>query len=132
VEEITFEHISLNLPIIAKNALENLKDGEQEEEISLGTTKFEEKVVIKENIVDEEIVETPENELEEKNQNEDILEESDDNEEPYIYDEDELNELDGKALLDICDELGIEFEGENIERADVIQAILDAQNNDNE
>lgn len=36
VEEITFEHISLNLLVIAKNALENLKDGEEEETEQFG------------------------------------------------------------------------------------------------
>lgn len=131
VEEITFEHFSLNLPTIAKKALENLKEGEQEEEIPLETTHIEE------NIVEEEFVETPENEEvknepEEVNQNEENLEESGDIEENYIYEEDELNELENEALLEICDELGIEFEEENVERADMIQSILNAQNNDNE
>lgn len=32
VEEITFEHISLNLPVIAKNALEDLKEAQETEE----------------------------------------------------------------------------------------------------
>lgn len=32
VEEITFEHISLNLPVIAKNALEDLKEAQESEE----------------------------------------------------------------------------------------------------
>lgn len=132
VEEITFEHISLNLPIIAKNALEKLKDDKQEEEIPLETSDLREEVVAEENIVDDEIVVMPENEdveneLEEEDAEEEDAEEYDEN---YIYDEDELNELDDEALLEICDELGIEFEEENVERADVIQAILDAQDED--
>ena len=32
VEELTFEHISLNLPVIAKNALEDLKEAQETEE----------------------------------------------------------------------------------------------------
>jgi hypothetical protein len=61
VEGITFEHISLNLPVIAKNALEKL-------------------------------------ELD-KNVQEKVLEENDSEEskdEPYVYDEEELNESDNE------------------------------------
>jgi hypothetical protein len=42
VEDITFEHISLNLPVIAKNALENLKESENEETLEEETETSEE------------------------------------------------------------------------------------------
>jgi len=101
IEDVTFEHISLNLPNIAKNALEQLEKELNEEELS-------------------------NDEVEEEQ-----IEEEDDDE--YLYDEDELNELEDEQLIDICNELGIELEEDNVTRESVIQAILDAQNNsDNE
>ena len=130
VEDITFEHISLNLPNIAKNALAELNGDSAETpetEFSDNETVFENEVV-EEAIVEEtfapegsniptEDIETPDNE-----------------DEPYIYDESELQELDDEALLDIATEFGIEFEGESVERKEIIAAILDAQdeNSDNE
>jgi hypothetical protein len=115
VEDITFEHISLNLPVIAKNALEKLE-----------LDKNIQEKVAEDSLEKSEEVEEPVNEaLEEGNS-----EESKD--EPYVYDEEELNELDDETLLDICNELDIEFEDDNVERNKVIQAILDAQNGDNE
>jgi hypothetical protein len=108
VEDITFEHISLNLPNIAKTALEELNGG------SIETSDA---VVPK-------IPNIPAEDTEIYN----------DDEEKYIYDESELQELAGESLLDIATELGIEFEDESIEREDIIAAILEAQdeNNDNE
>ena len=123
VEEITFEHISLNLPIIAKNALEELNEEKtdiQEEEKVENSENEEE---FEDDVQDNEILENTEESEEEEN---------DDENKTYIYVEDELNELEDDALLDICDEFGIEFENENVERDEVIQAILNAQNNDNE
>jgi len=125
VEDITFEHISLNLPTIAKNALEELNE---DKTAGIGENSIEgsEDVVVEEEELEEEIQEEEEDNDAEDN-----------NEEPYIYSEDELNELTDEALLDICNELDIEFEFEDeedevVEREDMIQAILDAQNNNNE
>jgi len=126
VEDITFEHISLHLPSIAKNALDELN--ENLEEIEDNQYDFSETP-----IVEKEVVET---DLENEEQDDEILEENEseneNDKETYIYEEDELNELEDEELLDICNELGVEFEDETVERADVIQAILDSQNNDNE
>lgn len=145
VEEITFEHMSLNLPRIAKSALEELKDGDliekmPEEEI-LEEKKLEEvieeekkpeEIVVEDNIIEVGLFETQESK--ENSQNEEISEELECNKSNYIYDKSELDELEDDVLLKICDKLGIEFEDENVERNDVIQAILDiqAQNNLNE
>jgi hypothetical protein len=108
VENITFEHISLNLPVIAKNALEELESDK---------TNDTQASLIEES---EEIITNGDMENDE---NEGKL---------YIYDEDELNELDNNALLDICNSYGIEFDNEEIEREEIIRIILDAQNNDNQ
>jgi hypothetical protein len=149
VEEITFEHISLNLPVIAKNALDNLAKMESElvenneispvEEESTETASDEtveqtvEETALEETV--EEIVEETVEETATEETVEEIVEEtveiSESNEEgedeSYIFDEDELNEIDDESLLDICNELNIEFEDESIERQDIIAAILDVQ-----
>lgn len=128
VEDITFEHISLNLPIIAKNALDNLNEiQEEEEEIATETTEFEADMELdeeEEGFEEEEVID------EESEEEEDEYEEEE--EEIYIYSEEELEELKDEELFDICEEYGIEFEEEYVERSAVIQAILDAQNNENE
>jgi hypothetical protein len=136
VEDITFEHISLNLPVIAKNALEELAEKEM--------TMFKNGEISKENNVEPAIDKTVENRIEKtvkpvnSESNTDRTEkapvsggEREESDEPYIYDEDELNELDDETLLDICNELGIELD-DNVERETVIDAILDAQNDNNE
>jgi hypothetical protein len=116
VEDITFEHISLNLPNIAKTALDELNTKEEE------TFQPEFADVFSEN----------EDEISGK------TEDQNENEEEYIYDESELQELDDETLLNIANELGIEFEEDEIEREEIIAAILEVQkeeqeeNNDNE
>ncbi|MDR1121716.1 MAG: hypothetical protein LBM08_12460 [Dysgonamonadaceae bacterium] len=121
VEDITFEHISLNLPIIAKNALENLKD-EAQEESETDTSRHS-----------DESQHPLNNEIAGQARDESVVEENEEETDgKYVYDESELQDLDDENLLDICAELGIEFEETNVERKDVIQAILNAQNNDNE
>ena len=130
VEDITFEHISLNLPIIAKNALSELS-GENHQDVE---NESEEEVIESEISVND--LETGE-ELEDETQTDTTSEDTEENENVSashtgIYDEEELNELENETLLDICNELGIEFGNATVEREDVIQAILDAQNNNNE
>jgi hypothetical protein len=121
IEDITFEHIALNLPVIAKNALEELSGKE-----IVTSEDTEEKTVESENN------ESNIDEMEETTVFEpDEQEESYSEDEPYVYDENELNELDNEVLLDICNELGIEFEGDSVGREEIIAAILDAQSNDN-
>lgn len=135
VEDITFEHISLNLPIIAKNALDNLNEiQEEEEEIATETTEFEADMELdeeEEGFEEEEVIDE-ESEEEEDEEEEEEEDESEEEEEIYIYSEEELEELKDEELFDICEEYGIEFEEEYVERSAVIQAILDAQNNENE
>lgn len=130
VEDITFEHISLDLPSIAKNALDELNEEKMED----AQNEFPENII--EEKIEVVIEEEKETVIEEEIQNDEISEESEsgnkNNEESYIYDEAELNELEDEALWNICNELGIEFEDETVERADMIQAILDIQNNENE
>ena len=138
VEDITFEHISLNLPNIAKNALKELEDLVENED-------FEEDLVEDEYLEEEEDLEEEEYsdeeedlEEEEYSDDEENLEEEEESDEDLedddeYYNEDELNALDDESLLEICNEYGIEFEDENIEREEMIQAILDIQDdNDNE
>jgi len=132
VEDITFEHISLNLPNIAKNALNELEGILNEEEL---TEEFFSEEYIEEELTEEETGDIQEEENPEETEEEETQEEEDgdENEEEDIYSEEELNELDDDELSEICDELGIEFEGdEDIEREDMIQAILDAQGEDND
>jgi hypothetical protein len=140
VENITFEHISLNLPNIAKTALEELNGGDingpseldsesSVDEIADQARNDEEEDVEKEIIVEaEKIVAEQENEISEE------LENQNEYDGEYVFDESELQDLEDEVLLDIANELGIEFEEENVERADLIAAILETQakNNDNE
>ena len=109
VEDITDEHMALNLPAIAKNALENLEAGLN---------------IIEEEIIEEEIIE--EEHVEEEYDNEEENDEGDDDDE-YIYDEDELNEFEDEVLMEICDDLGIEYDSENFDRDTAIAEILEAQ-----
>jgi hypothetical protein len=141
VEDITFEHISLNLPNIAKTALQELNgetgDSHSDSDSVGENNETGENIPYFENMecldAEKEEIAGISTTLNDRN-NDEEEETSDDEEEEYIYDESELEELDDEALLDIAIELGIEFEGENVERAEIIAAILEAQNenNDNE
>jgi hypothetical protein len=114
VEEITFEHISLNLPVIAKNALEELAKLEPEPPENNETVPEEENTEMI-------LVETVEGVVSETGYERQ-------GEERYFLDEITLSELDTEVLLGICNELNIKFGDENIERENIIAAILDAQN----
>ncbi|MCD8178373.1 MAG: hypothetical protein LUE98_13500 [Tannerellaceae bacterium] len=140
VEDITFEHISLNLPIIVKNALDELNDQSNENEEETVEDLLETPIITEEPVEDseEDVVcsdteEAPEDSVEEEIEEDETPEfapDNDDEEEPYIYDEEELNELEDEDLLEICHEFGLECS--TMERDEVIQAILNAQNSDNE
>ncbi|MCD8044194.1 MAG: hypothetical protein LUH10_14165 [Tannerellaceae bacterium] len=140
VEDITFEHISLNLPIIAKNALDALNDQSNENEEETVEDLLETPIITEEPVEDseEDVLcsdpeEAPEDSVEEEIEEDETPEfapDNDDEEEPYIYDEEELNELEDEDLLEICHEFGLECS--TMERDEVIQAILNAQNSDNE
>lgn len=108
VEDITFEHISLNLPAIAKNALEKIEEisvaevpvaevaeEEAEELVTMAETVEEaaEEAVeeaVEETVVEETVVEEPE-ELEEEEDEDDFDEDED---EDYEDDDDDFDEDD--------------------------------------
>jgi hypothetical protein len=140
VEDITFEHISLHLPSIAKNALAELnenKNADSQEEIPGNPVEDSKETTVEDEVVTN--VET-ENKLElEKSVQDDAIsgkaaEDESENayeEVPYIYDKDELEDLPDESLDEICAELGIDLNCRDDGREDVIRAILDAQNSDN-
>ena len=137
VADITFEHISLNLPNIAKTALEELEgkidDPPQSEEEEIFEEEIEE--TEDEEIENNEIEEVEEiEEIEESENDEESEEESEDAAPPYTFDEDELNELDDDTLKAILDEKGIDFDEEEFDRDQAIADILEYQdeNSDNE
>ena len=128
VEDITFERISLNLPSLAKTALEELNGATPDQEI------------VKEENVEETIVtvnkDKEENQAISEADNNSDIEDSDDSDkknedlnedEPYIYVESELQELDDEALLEIASKFNIAFEANDFKREAIIFAILDAQ-----
>ena len=153
VEEITFEHISLNLPSVVKNALDNLdmqaiksvEETESEEEIY---DQDEEELEIFDDIEeeidedseDEEIDEGSEDEEDDDSEDEEIDEDSEDEEDEDSEDEEDddsedeeedteavLNDLDDTELMGILDELGIEYDEDDFDREAAIQAILECE-----
>lgn len=144
VEDIAFEHIALNLPIIAKNALENLQ--EREEITPLVGNSDEGQNLLKEEDVENEqengevaveLAEISEEELKEdgsENQEEELSEDEDvdDKEEEEetdesIYSEDDLKDLDDEDLHYILDNLGLEYDADEFDREQAIADILDNQ-----
>ncbi len=144
VEDIAFEHIALNLPIIAKNALENLQ--EREEITPLVGNSDEGQNLLKEEDVENEqengevaveLAEISEEELKEdgsENQEEELSEDEDvdDKEEEEetdesLYSEDDLKDLDDEDLHYILDNLGLEYDADEFDREQAIADILDNQ-----
>lgn len=133
IENITFEHISLNLPIIAKNALQNLESDSTLSADNLNTeiknnatnSGLETENSEIENQINKELNARPTEELDE-----DTLEYDD--EEEFTYSEDELNEMSDDDLKAICNDLNIEYSDEDFDRDSAIQEILDTQMDDNE
>ncbi|MDR1380982.1 MAG: hypothetical protein LBJ47_05820, partial [Tannerella sp.] len=135
VENITFEHIALNLPIIAKNALENLKDGEPEEETEPSTDLHadesqnpmamanEEEITEQVRNDGESVVEEEIEKAEDESQDGNMENEDGD----YRFSEEELNDLDDETLRQILDELGLGYDAGNFEREQAIFDILDNQ-----
>jgi hypothetical protein len=101
VEDITFEHISLHLPSIAKNALDELNE---------------------EQIEDDNLVEGNEISSEQEIENQ-----GNDNEFTF-YSEEELNEMLDEELQDICDSWGVDYDVENFVREESIVEIIKVQN----
>jgi ABC-type multidrug transport system fused ATPase/permease subunit len=94
VEKITFEHISLNLPVIAKKALEELNAKEDEApqpEIVDEALKNDNTNIVEQHIENQETQNSEEATEVEKTEEE---KSGDTGEEPYIFDEDEVNDED--------------------------------------
>ena len=145
IENLTYEHISLNLPIIAKNALKEL----EEDLISEPTTNVEEitsndiignsfdiKKVNDNNIANLSSNEEAVSEAEEVNNEENLKsDEAERDEEPETdeegYTEEELAQLSDSEIIDILNEWGFE-PMEEFDRDEAISAILETQENGNE
>jgi len=144
IEDITYEHISLNLPVIAKNALREL----EEDLVSEPNTNIEEIVsneipnnsddiqnVDDGNItnlsLDEEIESKEVETIDEENLESDKIE-SDEESEAYtkIYTEEELEQLSETEIIEILDKLGFE-PMEDFDKVEAISAILEAQEETN-
>jgi len=157
VEDITFEHIALNLPIIAKNALENLKEREEETPFDgysdegrnllneeAEDEQADEEIVVEQAVISEEELTEDDSEIQEDELSEDEEQDEDDNEEEeevsedeeqeeddeteeYQYSKDELNDLDDESLQQILDELGLEYDADEFDREQAIDDILENQ-----
>ncbi len=144
IESITFEHISLNLPSIAKNALADLEPKENfGENVQVGKTNHtansnQENLDVDRIINHSETAET--GKMDSMNAERNVISDNDDNlwfqfdedEEgsnlPF-YSVDQLNEMNENELLAFCNELGIEFDNENLTRDLIISKIIDYQKN---
>lgn len=119
LEDITFEHISLNLPIIAKNALENLKNAERFDESKILAMRNNEPVSVekefadeKANIQDEEFEETEKEPITKSKEN-------------LKYTKEELQNMDNESLQQILDELDLVYDADIFIREKAITDILD-------
>jgi hypothetical protein len=137
VEDITYEHISLNLPAIAKNALEEL-DGKA---VERPQSEISDEIETNESIAENQESETEEQKQAYEKKKEEVIEDSEEvteieetDDEESIYDNDELCDLDDETLQQICDELGIEYNEYKFDRQEAIITILESQsgNEDNE
>ena len=161
IEDITYDHISLNLPSIAKNTLRELDEDlvsepTNVEEIESNDNSSNIENVVDDNITnlnsDEETVIANEEEVSEDENSEDNLEadeeesddeesddeESDDEEsdedsetDNIEYTEEELEQLSDSEIVDIMNEWDIE-PMEEFDRDEAISAILEAQENADE
>lgn len=150
VEDITFEHISLNLPNIAKNALQELggapipeepknketkhyasEDNRYTSEEKSNTGCYEEvvtkKIEIEEVIDDKHNVNTEHNTTEKDNPG---IESG--GRALHIYSEEELTALPDERLKEICKKIGIEYNDTDFDKDYFISEILYAQGNNNE
>jgi hypothetical protein len=122
IEDITFEHISLNLPIFAKNALENLKEDNTLEQKNPVTRHSDESQnpLNEDGIAGQACNDEEEQEIAEQVGN-------DEAEEEYVYTEEELNELSDETLQEILDEKGLEYNADEFKREQAIFDILESQ-----
>ena len=154
VEDITFEHISLNLPGIAKSALEGLggqvsqvgsvqaSDGEEPDEEAtvqmsedMQSESDEEEVDeesvsadVNEDVGEEYLAEDEDDEDYEDDDENDEEEDDEDDDEDDPFTQEELEELDDDELKEVMDCYGIEYPDGELNRAAAISAILEYQN----
>ena len=149
IEDITYDHISLNLPSIAKNTLRELDENLVSEPTNVEEIESNDNLdnssnienVVDDNIAnlssDEETLIANEEELSDDVNSEDNLEadeeESDEEKESEdeIYTEEELEGFSDSEIADIMSKWGIE-PMEEFDRDEAISAILEAQENANE
>lgn len=146
VEDITFEHLSLNLPIIARNTLKELDEDLVSEPTNVEEIASNDNIdnssnienVVDDNIAnlesddfanEEEVSDDVNNEDNLESDDEESLEESETDEEGYT--EEELEQLSDSEIADIMNEWDIE-PMEEFDRDEAISAILEAQANANE
>ena len=146
VEDITFEHLSLNLPIIARNTLKELDEDLVSEPTNVEEIASNDNIdnssnienVVDDNIAnlesddfanEEEVSNDVNNEDNLESDDEESLEESETDEEGYT--EEELEQLSDSEIADIMNEWDIE-PMEEFDRDEAISAILEAQANANE
>jgi len=148
VEQITFEHIALNLPAIAKNALEDLDRPAPEAgaEQPAGTTLPEQADTADEEtddcyteeelngmsdeelqaILDENGIEYDKADFDREQVIADLLEEDE------FYTEEELNEMSDEELQAILDENEMEYDKANFDRAQAIADLLEEDEEEDE
>ncbi|GAB6120418.1 hypothetical protein [Dysgonomonas termitidis] len=120
IEDITFEHISLNLPVIAKNVLENLKDDNLQTENEISQSEFD----TTGSATDFEKDTSDENsEIQENNS----VETGQEGQGRYQYSAEELYGFPDDVLQQIMDEMGMEYNAEDFEREKAIIDILESQ-----
>lgn len=139
IEDITYEHISLNLPVIAKNALKEL----EEDLISEPTTNVEE--IASNDIVDNssDIEKVDDNNIanlssdeeyvnnEENSESNEVVSDEESETDIKGYTEEELEQLSDSEIKNILNELNFE-PMEEFDREEAIAAILETQENGNE
>lgn len=150
VEDIIFEHISLNLPNIAKSALQELggvpikeepqnkenkdhasEDNHYTSEEKSNTGCYEEVVTKKleiEEVIDNQHHMNTEHSVGEKGNSEIELEDR----ALHIYSEEELTALPDERLKEICKKMGIEYNDTDFDKDYFISEILYVQGNNNE
>lgn len=149
VEDITFEHISLNLPNIAKSALQELggvpiKEEPQNKETkyhisedSRPTSKEESNAGYYEEVVTKKIkIEEVTDDKHNMNTEHNVTERDNSKIEPvdrtlHIYSEEELTALSDERLKEICGKMGIEYNDTDFNKDYYISEIIYAQGNNN-
>jgi hypothetical protein len=130
VEELTYQHISLNLPSIAKNALRELDEDLIQEQVLKEEFEEESDVQNESEIDTESEISSIEALSEVDNEEDDTSDEQVEEDESDLYTEAELNELTDDDIKQIL--IDWEIPMENFERELAIVAILEAQNEDEE